>query len=557
MFEKNLEFIDNLALKRRLAKLSIAESRIGVSYCVTPTNDYVLLKDELPTDDLQNPRLAVNMMLKDNIKQEMKPSDTIITFGIGLGYLLDETFNKYPSRIYIYEPDLSLLHFVLNNVDISEHLSSGRVFITNDLDELISKLNATFLTKDKVEIVYLQNYAVAKNKELLMLTQKVFETCKSKLVDVNTITKFSKYWLNNTLDNISYINNSDNVYLLSDLNKKFIGQTALIAAAGPSLNDNLNEILLNRHKYVIFAVNKSASYLIKSGIVPDFIVCLDARNMSRTLAGTELEANNVNIIADVRTDKDIVLKGFKKIFFNFSEADSLMKKLVKNNKFLEFSESGGSASTLALTAAIKMGFSKIIMAGVDLAFKDNIIYAYGETMNRLSQNEILVDKVKKNIVQVESVNNTPVFTREDYQVFITHFESIIKENNYNEIYNISSFGAKINGVKNVAIKDINVNSERNLQALNSLNTFNLDIQEFVNDEFCSINNIISIISKGIFSPALVNSIMKSVLVSQYMQTEILNVLQKNFDPNLAQSFIETTKTSIKSIVEILQKNKMV
>ena len=65
----------------------------------------------------------------------MRPKDTIITFGIGLGYLLDEVFNTYPSKIYIYEPDINLLHFVLNNVDISEHLSSGRIYISSDLDE--------------------------------------------------------------------------------------------------------------------------------------------------------------------------------------------------------------------------------------------------------------------------------------------------------------------------------------------------------------------------------------------------------------------------------------
>ena len=106
MFNKNLEVIDNLALKRRLMKISPVESRMGISYCVTPTNDYVLLKDDLPADDLQNPREAVRQMLKNTIKNEMKPNDIIIAFGIGLGYLLDEVFNNYPSKIFVYEPVL-------------------------------------------------------------------------------------------------------------------------------------------------------------------------------------------------------------------------------------------------------------------------------------------------------------------------------------------------------------------------------------------------------------------------------------------------------------------
>ena len=312
MFNKNLEHIDNLALKRRLIRISPIESRIGIAYCVTPTNDYVLLKDDLPADDLNNPREAVKNMLKENIRNEMRPNDIIINFGIGLGYLLDETFNSYPSKIFVYEPDINLLHFVLSNVDISEHLASGRVFITNELDEIITKLGSTFITKDRVEIVYLKNYALTKSKEMLLLTQKVFDACKSKMVDVNTITKYSKFWLQNTIENIASTNKNQ-AYLLSDLANKFSGQTALVAGAGPSLTDNIAYIQANREKFVIFAVNKTVKYLLQNGIIPDFVVCLDARFLVDTLGGLQTYLSQINAIADIRVDKSIVDMGFNKI----------------------------------------------------------------------------------------------------------------------------------------------------------------------------------------------------------------------------------------------------
>ena len=556
MFNKNLELIDNLALKRRLAKISSVESRVGISYCVTPTNDYVLLKNDLPADDLQNPREAVKQHLKNTIKNEMKSNDIIITFGIGLGYLLDEVYNTYPSKIYVYEPDLNLLHFVLSNVDISEHLASGRIFITNELDELITRLNATYLTKDRVEIVYLQNYAVVKNKELLLMTQKVFDTCKSKMVDVNTITKFSKHWLINTIRNIAYVNENHG-YLLSDLANKYSGQTALIAGAGPSLDDNIANIQANRNKFVIFAVNKSVRYLLQQGITPDFVVCLDALNMQKTLGGLEPHFARINAIADIRTHSVLMNKGFNKIFFNFSETDFFIKKIAKYNDFMKFYESGGSASTLALAAAVRMGFSKIVLAGIDLAFKDNVIYTYGETMQRVSQSEIIVDNVKKNLIQVKSVNGGMVYTREDYEVFIHHFETMIKELKYSEIYNISSFGAAIEGVKNVSFENLQLQELLPGQPTAFVQPFKFNIQEFMQEEFCSINNIIAFLSKGTFSPALVSSIIKSVLVYQYMQAEILTVLQRNFDQELAQQFIDNTKAAIKAIVEQLQKYKLI
>ena len=178
-------------------------------------------------------------------------------------------------------------------------------------------------------------------------------------------------------------------------------------------------------------------------------------------------------------------------------------------------------------------------------------------MQRISQGEIIVDNTRKNLVQVKSVNGGLVYTREDYETFIQHFVTLIKELDYSEIYNISSFGALIEGVKNITFADLNLETARNLSSLAFVEPFDFDIQEFMQEEFKSINAIIETLSQGVFSPALVASIIKSVFVYQYMQAEILNVLQRNFDPELAQKFIDNTKLAIKIVVEELQKNKLI
>ena len=178
-------------------------------------------------------------------------------------------------------------------------------------------------------------------------------------------------------------------------------------------------------------------------------------------------------------------------------------------------------------------------------------------MNRISQEQIVVDKVKKNLTQVKSVKGGTVYTWDDYAAFIHHFETLIRESNYSEIYNISSFGANIDGVKNVSFENLPASTHSTLQALTMVQPFKFNIKDFMQEEFCSINNIISILSRSEFSPALVSTIIKSVLVYQYMQAEILEVLQKNFNPELAQEFIEKTKFAIKNIVEQTQRNKLI
>lgn len=558
MFQRNLEFISNLALKSRLERITLDESRKDMSYCMTPSNDYLLMKNDVPFDDLNNPRQAIKDMLKTSIKNPMDKNDIIITFGIGLCYLLDEVYNTYPSKIFVYEPDIKVLHFVLNNVDVSEHLASGRVYITDDLDELMKKLSDSYITKDKVEIVYLKNYAVIKSQELLALTQRVYETCRSKMVDVNTITKYSKKWLLNTLKNIHQINNSSNVYKLSDLKDKFTGQTALILAAGPSLNDDIEKIKANRDKFVIFAVNKVLRVLAKNGITPDFTVCLDASQIDSTFAGIEEICPKTNCIMDIKSDSVLFTKNFKRIFVSFSENDMVVKKLSDYND-IKTMEGGGTATSFALVSAIEMGFSKIIFAGLDMAFKGDVAYSTGETVNKVSENEIAVGKTQKKIVKVKSVTGELINTREDYAAFIQHFEALIKDLDFSEIYNTTNFGAYIEGMKYTAFDEIMFffSSTGTPFILGEVKPFKIKIEEWAKEELFLVNNVISLLSKGVFSPALVSSIVKCPLMYQYMQADILKVLQSNYEQAYADEFVQKTKLAVKDVVENLQKNMLI
>ena len=558
MFNKNLSFLNNEELKERLKRFSLDDTKKNLSYCMTQSNDYLLMKDDVPIDDINNPREAVKQMLKSTIKSEMGKNDIIITFGIGLCYLLDEVFNTYESKIYVYEPDTKLLHFVLSNVDISEHLASGRVYITDNLKDLLNKLSATYINKDKVEVVYLKNYALVKSKELLELTQKVYETCKTKMVDVNTIARFSKKWLLNTLRNISTVNNSS-VSLLSDLENKFIGQTALVIAAGPSLNENIEKIKANRDKFVIFAVNKVLRTLEANGITPDFAVCLDASAISATYTGLEDYCAKINCISDLKSDAAILLSSFKKHFLTFSETDFIVKKLINFNKSFKTYELGGSATTMALVLASKLGFSKIVFTGLDLAFKNDIMYSTGETVNKAPNGQIITGNSTKNLVKVKSVTGEMVSTRDDYAAFINHFETLIKDLNIKDVYNTTSFGAAIEGMKNVASEDIPLflsTTGVNL-ILAEAKPFKIETKDWTQEELFLINNIISLLSKGVFSPALISSIVKSSLVYEYMQADIIQVMQSKFDPKLAEEFIEKAKAAIKAVVEYLQKYRLI
>ena len=112
-------------------------------------------------------------------------------------------------------------------------------------------------------------------------------------------------------------------------------------------------------------------------------------------------------------------------------------------------------------------------------------------------------------------------------------------------------------MKNVSFEDMNLSVHSSISPISFAQPFKFEIKDFIQEEFYNINNIIATLSKGVFSSSLVSSVVKSTLVYQYLQAEVVTVLQKNFDEELAQTFIEKTKVAIKTIVDYLQKNKLI
>ena len=60
MFDRNLEFIGNESLKQRLKKITLAQSSKNMSYCMTPSDDYLLKKKNIPLDNKNQHKKAFN-----------------------------------------------------------------------------------------------------------------------------------------------------------------------------------------------------------------------------------------------------------------------------------------------------------------------------------------------------------------------------------------------------------------------------------------------------------------------------------------------------------------
>ena len=114
-------------------------------------------------------------------------------------------------------------------------------------------------------------------------------------------------------------------------------------------------------------------------------------------------------------------------------------------------------------------------------------------------------------------------------------------------------------MKNISIDKIPLFGISNTTSiiLGEVQPFKFETKKWTENELSLLNDIIELLSQNTFSSALVAAIVKSPMMYQYMQVDILEVLQKNMADEIAESFITRTKEGVKFIVDSLQTNGLI
>ncbi len=542
--------LSNSSLKKRLSGITFEEASNDFNCFIAKSGDYALAKKNFPYDDIENPVQSVIDICQNTITSEPQKTDFIIIYGLGLGYILDEVYTRYKSRIIVFEPDLHLLRFVMENVDLSHILSDSRVFISNDCSECCSKVSEHYLSHDKIDILYLKNYGLIKPKELILLSNMLFNTCRAKIADINSIKIVSKAWVKNVINNITFYRNIKPLYTLDNTVNK---GTALVLGAGPSLLDNIDRIRLNRDKFTVFAISKVLPTLQNYGIIPDFAVFSDAINHSDINSLNDDFVSETNVITDIKADSVISSKKWKEVYFYFSNNTDFVNKLV-NEGFVKAYPSVGTATLNGIMCAAMLGFKKIVVCGFDLAFKDNL--AYNDTSLILKGNKAQINNYSIDTTLVKSVNGNMVKTRVDFANFIPQCENNLKLlPEGTEIYNTSDFGAYIKGMIYTDFQSVIPSEVCNIVSIGAqLKIQTLDLTTALHQEITILDELYDLFSTSEINFTKIYAIKKSSLLSEYTRFDLMELVQGDCTPEQLSTFVNTVLNSIDELKNLIQEN---
>lgn len=375
-------------------------------------------------------------------------SISVIMFGMGNCLFVREMLKRlqYDAVVYLYEPDISIFLYDLNNIDIKDIIKEERIYL---FIEKINDEEFRDLLQENMDWSLLPTQIICSHpvydkiydNEYLEFMKAVYDANNLAKVNRDTEKHMSVTLAENAIRNLAYIKESNYV-------SEFIGKIpedipAIVVAAGPSLDKNIDELKRAEGKAFILATDTSVKYLLAHNINFDAIITLDALKSITHLQDERchnvplfcvLEARNT--LMDMHTGHKIWFRGsiymydlynkFKRVFPSYN--------------------SGGSVATAAFSVCVSMGFKDIVFIGQDLAYSGGVTHAGGIVKN--------ISGDEDGREYVDGVNGDKVLTRYDWLIYLEWFENSIRDLKNLNVIDATEGGALIHGTKVMSLSEV-------------------------------------------------------------------------------------------------------
>lgn len=359
-----------------------------------------------------------------------------ILYGMGDCQIILQLLAKIPGGILVYEPNEALYKEMQRTAVYKKIQKQKRVRIFGGESMLQAMADAIHaaLDEDCAECTLLLShpgYAALCPEPLEKIKGVCDVVCEAIGFMKGPIQRFILAMIRNQIKNISYMKGGIPLARLAKHWNKEI--PVILVSAGPSLERNINFLKQINGRAYLFCADAALPTLLKNGIVPDLVGCMDAtKNMN---CFNTPESYEIPLLVTTNTPKELIQKstGTKIWGYDHEFAGMLCKK-----SGIEPPEKPAyiGISTAMYAAILELGSKKIILAGQDLSYSPD---GKSHTSDR---NEGFAEDEK---YKVEGYYGGVVQSRMDWVNFLHWFEEMIKKYPDREVINATEGGARIHG----------------------------------------------------------------------------------------------------------------
>lgn len=452
-----------------------------------------------------NPENASFLWAEQYDDIEINEHSVMFIFGMGDGLSVEYFVRKNPTcNILVYEPSIEIFNETINRSiwrDILEK-SSIRIYVRgineelffHDLQEIIDYTNINLL-----HLGVLPNYDRIFTSKYNHFRETISDVMRLVLYTKNTEIQRSDEITHNMYKLSNDIIHQYSVKQLLQVGNILASKNvpAILVAAGPSLDPNIECLHKFKNKAFILGVDTALNTLLKDDIIPDLTISVDSRKPMELFMNSKFK--DIPIVLTQQSNSEIIDKNKSKHFYEWDEEGYLNKIFGHlTGKYGMQLPTGGSVANNALSLLVLMGFKTIILVGQDLAYPNMQEHTQGAYKNQKN----VIDLNREEFILVDDVNGKKVYTKPNMNIYRKWMEYYIAGYKDIRVINTSEQGAFIAGTDKMFLKDcLKLCSNESVSITGMISKiqpcFNEHEVNKIHDRLCEIPMIMEIIDKKI------------------------------------------------------------
>lgn len=371
----------------------------------------------------------------------LKDGGFFLVAGIGGAYLIKTLRMLHPESVILAaENSFEDIEF-LKQIPTFSEITADKKIIIFTVENTAQMFLRYYLpcVYGSMQIVEHQSWAVENVSGIAEFRKQVDEASRLISADFSVQAHFGRIWQRNICVNL-------NNYCPPDVIRFPVNKTALIAAAGPSLDSAVSYITDNRDSLYVVATDTAFGSFVKRGIRCDAVVSIDGQEISHNhfmeLGGDVSGTLFIfDLCANPAAVRAVRKRGCGVLFVHTGHPLSLYASQYSeqsgNGSFTQLDSGAGTVTIAAADFAVKAGFSNIVAAGADFSYLNGKSYMkgtyldalYNKESSRISPCETTFDKLLFRTPLIPYKDETGRYTTAVLQSYDAAFENWAASNN--------------------------------------------------------------------------------------------------------------------------------
>jgi len=448
----------------------IDESRIKMATSRTgkPTLEVLSEGNTISLHSKYDPVREAQALIDKIDPDEIARHEHFFFYGLGLGYHVEEFVKRYPDKfITLYEPNIDIFKCFISSrrLDLLNRRFIKSIYVV-EKDTDAEAFAADFLNRyiERISFITLPAYERIFHEEFERFKPLFVEHARFSRMSRGTIIAHEKRWAINSMMN--FVDNLNNPNIFHCDRDNFTDKPAILVAAGPSLDDELDNLrrVKKEGSAYIFAVSSAIKALAAHDIHPDGVVSMDP-HQTNFYTFTELVEKGI-------TDVPLIYGtslGFEclsyyqgpKLYMTM-DRDWVSPYYLKypDKRPLEIVNDAPSVAVTTLQLLALLGFNPIIFVGQNLGMRNKQSYANGIQFEShqhgegVTRDHMATARDLAGTFEIEDVYGEQMLTNPTYYAFKKALEHRITSFPGRRYINTTKGGAKIEGTEFVPMDQL-------------------------------------------------------------------------------------------------------